>query len=148
VRAVKNKVTVIDDFAHHPTAVYETIRAIRPFYPKGRLIAVFEPRTNTIMRKIFQETYATVFDDADTVCIRKPPLLSKIPEGERFSSEMLVEDLKNRGIAARYFEDTEGIISYLAGMVKPGDAVLIMSNGGFDNIHERLLAALPEGSES
>jgi len=148
VRGVKNKVTVIDDFAHHPTAVYETIRAIRPFYPKGRLIAVFEPRTNTSMRKIFQETYATVFDDADTVCIRKPPLLSKIPEGERFSSEMLVEDLKNRGIAARYFEDTEGIISYLAGMVKPGDAVLIMSNGGFDNIHERLLAALPEGSES
>ena len=148
VRGVKGGVTVIDDFAHHPTAVFETIRAIRPFYPEGRLIAVFEPRTNTSMRKIFQETYATVFDDADMVCIRKPPLLSKIPEGERFSSERLVEDLKSRGIAARYFEDTEGIISYVAGMVKPGDAVLIMSNGGFDNIHERLLAALPEGSEN
>ena len=145
VRGVKSGVTVIDDFAHHPTAVYETIRAIRPFYPKGRLIAVFEPRTNTSMRRIFQEAYARVFDDADIVCIRKPSLLSKIPEDKRFSSARLVEDLKSRGIAARYFENTESIIEHVAGTVKSGDVVLIMSNGGFDNIHERLLAVLPEG---
>ncbi len=145
VRGVKGGVTVIDDFAHHPTAVFETIRAIRPFYPEGRLIAVFEPRTNTSMRKIFQGAYAEVFDEADSICIRKPPLLAKIPEGERFSSEKLVADLKSRGKDARYFEETEGIISYVAGTAKPGDAVLIMSNGGFDNIHERLLAALSEG---
>ncbi len=145
VRGVKGGVTVIDDFAHHPTAVFETIRAIRPFYPEGRLIAVFEPRTNTSMRKIFQGAYAEVFDEADSICIRKPPLLAKIPEGERFSSERLVADLKSRGKDARYFEETEGIISYVAGTAKSGDAVLIMSNGGFDNIHQRLLAALPEG---
>lgn len=95
------------------------------------------------MRKIFQGAYAEVFDEADRICIRKPPLLAKIPEGERFSSEKLVADLKSRGKDARYFEETEGIISYVAGTAKPGDAVLIMSNGGFDNIHERLLAALP-----
>ncbi|MFP4226989.1 MAG: UDP-N-acetylmuramate--L-alanine ligase, partial [Desulfobacterales bacterium] len=117
VRGVKGGVTVIDDFAHHPTAVFETIRAIRPFYPEGRLIAVFEPRTNTSMRKIFQGAYAEVFDEADSICIRKPPLLAKIPEGERFSSERLVADLKSRGKDARYFEETEGIISYVAGMV-------------------------------
>jgi len=144
VRGVKGGVTVIDDFAHHPTAVFETIRAIRPFYPEGRLIAVFEPRTNTSMRKIFQGAYAEVFDEADSICIRKPPLLAKIPEGERFSSEKLVADLKSRGKDARYFEDTEEIISYVAGTAKPGDAVLIMSNGGFDNIHEGLLEKLTD----
>ena len=68
-----------------------------PFYPAGRLIAVFEPRTNTSMRDVFQDVYPECFDGADRICIRRPPLLSKIPEGERFSSERLVEDLKHRG---------------------------------------------------
>ncbi len=142
VRGIKNGVTVIDDFAHHPTAVRETIRAVRPFYPHGRLIAVFEPRTNTSMRDVFQEEYARVFDGADVVCIRKPPLLEKIPENCRFSSEKLVGDLQKQGIDASYFQDTDAIIDFAGSSAKAGDVVLVMSNGGFDNIHERLLERL------
>ena len=142
VRGVKNNVTVIDDFAHHPTAVRETIRAVRPFYPEGRLIAVFEPRTNTSMRDVFQADYARAFDGADLICIRQPPLLKKIPADRRFSSEMLVADLSRKGKQALYFPDTESIIDFVVACAKPGDAVLVMSNGGFDNIHERLLQAL------
>jgi len=142
VRGVGNGVTVLDDFAHHPTAVRETLRAVRPFFPKGRLVGVFEPRTNTSMRDVFQDLYPEVFDPADMVCIRKPPLLSKIPENERFSSEQLVADLKSRGKDAYFFEETDGIIRFLTRTVRPGDAILVMSNGGFDNIHERLLESL------
>ncbi|MGB7920519.1 MAG: Mur ligase family protein, partial [Desulfobacterales bacterium] len=142
VRGCKRGITVMDDFAHHPTAVRETIAAVRPFYPRGRLIAVFEPRTNTSMRAVFQDVYPKCFDQADRICIRRPPLLKKIPEGQRFSSEKLVEDLNKRGKAARFFEETSAIIDFLAQEARDGDVVLIMSNGGFDNIHERLLKRL------
>jgi UDP-N-acetylmuramate: L-alanyl-gamma-D-glutamyl-meso-diaminopimelate ligase len=142
IRGIKNGITVIDDFAHHPTAVQETIRAVKPFYPQGRVIAVFEPRTNSSMRSIFQNVYPRSFDQADLVCIRKPPLLEKIPENERFSSQQLVEDLKRRGQQAHYFEDTQAIIDFVAATAASGDVVLVMSNGGFDNIHERLLQKL------
>lgn len=141
VRGVKNGITVIDDFAHHPTAVRETIAAIRPFYPDGRLIAVFEPRTNTSMRNVFQEVYPLSFDKADLICIRKPPLLEKIPQDKRFSSQRLVEDLRKRNKDAFYFQDTAEIIEFVIKEAKFGDVILIMSNGGFDNIHEKLLNA-------
>jgi UDP-N-acetylmuramate: L-alanyl-gamma-D-glutamyl-meso-diaminopimelate ligase len=142
IRGTKDGVTVMDDFAHHPTAVRETIRAVKPFYPKGRIIAVFEPRTNTSMRNVFQEIYPLSFDGADLICVRKPPLLEKIPENQRFSSEQLVQKLKSQGKNAYYFDDTESIIQFLIKTVKSGDLVLIMSNGGFDNIHQRLLKVL------
>ncbi|CAB5079493.1 UDP-N-acetylmuramate:L-alanyl-gamma-D-glutamyl-meso-diaminopimelate ligase (EC [Olavius algarvensis associated proteobacterium Delta 3] len=142
VRGIRRGITVIDDFAHHPTAVRETIRALRPFYPDGRLIAVFEPRTNSSMRNIFQTEYAASFAQADIVCIRKPPLLHKVPEGERFSSQQLVDDLKQQAIDAHYFSDTEAIIDFLTAEARSGDLILVMSNGGFDNIHERLLDIL------
>jgi UDP-N-acetylmuramate: L-alanyl-gamma-D-glutamyl-meso-diaminopimelate ligase len=142
VRGVRKGVTVMDDFAHHPTAVRETIAAVKPFYPKGRLIAVFEPRTNSSMRDVFQNVYPESFDGADLVCVRKPPLLEKIPEGHRFSSEQLVGDLKARGIDAHYFDDTAGIVTYVVEQAQPDDLVLVMSNGGFDNVHTRLLEAL------
>jgi len=142
VRGQKRNITIIDDFAHHPTAVRETIKAVKPFYPDGRLIAVFEPRTNSSMRKVFQNIYPLSFNEADLICIRKPPLLEKIPVDERFSSEKLVDDLNNRGKNAHYFPDTESIIDFLIQETRPGDVILIMSNGGFDNIHDRLLKAL------
>jgi len=142
VRGRKNGITVMDDFAHHPTAVRETIRAVKPFYPDGRLIAVFEPRTNSSMRKVFQNIYPLSFDGADLICIRKPPLLEKIPPLDRFSSGKLVDDLNNRGKNARFFPETESIIDFLVKEAKPGDVILVMSNGGFDNIHERLLKLL------
>ncbi len=146
IRGAVNGVTVMDDFAHHPTAVRETINAIKPFYPTGRLIAVFEPRTNSSMRAVFQDIYPPVFDAADLVCIREPSLLHKIPEDERFSASRLVADICKRGVEARYFEDTDRIIEFVAAEAVSGDVVLIMSNGGFDNIHQRLLDTLKIGS--
>jgi UDP-N-acetylmuramate: L-alanyl-gamma-D-glutamyl-meso-diaminopimelate ligase len=142
IRGQKNQITVMDDFAHHPTAVRETIRAVKTAHSENRLIAVFEPRTNTSMRDIFQNEYTRSFESADLICIRKPPLLKKIPLGQRFSSEQLVTDLKNRGKNAYYFEHTEDIIEFLVKQATPGDLILVMSNGGFDNIHERLLESL------
>jgi UDP-N-acetylmuramate: L-alanyl-gamma-D-glutamyl-meso-diaminopimelate ligase len=142
IRGIRRGITVMDDFAHHPTAVRETIRALKPFYPDGRVIAIFEPRTNSSMRDIFQEVYPESFDDADLICIRHPPLLEKIPVGHRFSSEKLVEDLKRRGKLAFYFPTTDAIIEFLTPEARSGDLLLIMSNGGFDNIHERLLEQL------
>lgn len=142
IRGQKNGVTVIDDFAHHPTAVRETIKAVKPHYPEGRLIAVFEPRTNSSMRRIFQKVYPHSFDGADLICIRQPPLLQKVPADDRFSSRQLVDDLCSQGKAAHFFPDTDGIIAFLTRNARPGDAILVMSNGGFDNIHARLLDAL------
>jgi UDP-N-acetylmuramate: L-alanyl-gamma-D-glutamyl-meso-diaminopimelate ligase len=142
IRGHKNQIMVLDDFAHHPTAVRETIEAVKSAYSPKRLIAVFEPRTNTSMRKVFQDVYPASFDGADLICIRKPPLLHKIPANERFSSEQLVADLKNRGKDARYFADTESIIGFLVQQANAGDLILVMSNGGFDNIHQRLLDQL------
>jgi UDP-N-acetylmuramate: L-alanyl-gamma-D-glutamyl-meso-diaminopimelate ligase len=142
IRGRKRQIMVMDDFAHHPTAVRETIQAVKSFYPANRLVAVFEPRTNTSMRKVFQNVYPGSFDLADLICIRKPSLLKKIPAKDRFSSEHLVDELKKRGKNARFFSDTESIIDYLCQTAKPGDIILIMSNGGFDNIHERLLEKL------
>jgi len=142
IRGQKRQITVMDDFAHHPTAVRETLRAVESVISGGRLIAVFEPRTNTSMRNVFQSEYTAVFDPADIICIRKPPLLKKIPSGQRFSSEQLVKDLKIRGKNAHYFPDTDSILDFLLITAQPGDIVLIMSNGGFDNIHQRLLESL------
>jgi len=94
------------------------------------------------MRRVFQKVYPAAFDEADLICIRRPPLLSKVPEGERFSSETLVDDLKSRGKDARFFEETGPIVDFVADVAGKGDLVLVMSNGGFDNIHKRLLRAL------
>jgi UDP-N-acetylmuramate: L-alanyl-gamma-D-glutamyl-meso-diaminopimelate ligase len=142
IRGEKRGVVVIDDFAHHPTAVRETVSAVKSYFSSNRIVAVFEPRTNSSMRKVFQKDYATVFDPADRICIRRPSMLEKVPEGERFSSPQLVADLRKRGKDAAHFDDTEAIIDDLTASSKRGDVILIMSNGGFDNIHERLLDAL------
>jgi len=142
IRGQKRQITVMDDFAHHPTAVRETVRAVKSMANSGRLIAVFEPRTATSMRRVFQTEYAQAFDMADLICIRQPPQVRKIPDGQEFSSEKLVSDLKQRGKQAFFFSDTEAIIDFLIRNTRPGDLVLIMSNGGFDNIHQRLLDGL------
>ncbi len=142
VRGERRGIVVMDDFAHHPTAVRETIAAVRSGYPGRRLIAVFEPRTNSSMRKVFQPVYPQAFEGADVICIRRPSMLEKIPEGERFSSEDLVMELQRQGKTAGFFPDTDGIIDFVVNTGRNGDVVLIMSNGGFDNIHERLLESL------
>jgi UDP-N-acetylmuramate: L-alanyl-gamma-D-glutamyl-meso-diaminopimelate ligase len=147
IRGVAGGVTVIDDFAHHPTAVRETIAAIRSAYPQSRLIAVFEPRTNTSMRNVFQQVYPDCFDNADLICIRTASLLHKVPEGQRFSSLQLAADLRKKGKHAHCFDDTGKIVDFVAEAAAAGDVVLVMSNGGFDNIHESLLEALKHPPE-
>jgi len=139
IRGVKNGITVMDDFAHHPTAVLETLKAVKPFYSMGRIIAVFEPRTNSSRRRVFQNVYPEVFYPADIVCIRQAPLLEKIPENERFSSQELVNTLKQKGQNAYFFETTDQIIDFVVQSARENDLILVMSNGGFDNIHARLL---------
>ena len=138
----KRGVTVMDDFAHHPTAVRETINAVKQKYPRRRLVVVFEPRSNSSRRNIFQAKYAASFDNGDVMVIREPPMLEKIPMAERFSAEQLVSDLGKKGLEAHCFSDTDSLLTYLLSEVKAGDMVLIMSNGGFDNLHQRLLDAL------
>ncbi len=139
IRGIRNRITVMDDFAHHPTAVKETIKAVKPFYRDGRVIAVFEPRTNTSMRTFFQNDYPHSFIEADIVCICDPAVKKMIPDQEKFSTKQLVADIQKLGVKALCFESSQAVIEGLVPMLKPGDLVLVMSNGGFDNIHARLL---------
>jgi UDP-N-acetylmuramate: L-alanyl-gamma-D-glutamyl-meso-diaminopimelate ligase len=148
VRGEERGVLVLDDFAHHPTAVAGTLDAVRAKHPDRRIVAVFEPRTNTSRRKIFQERYAGAFDGADRVIVAiqpDAPIYSATGEvTEFFSSEQLADDLRARGIAAEALEGVDAIVSRLVATCDPGDVVVVMSNGGFDDIWERLLAALRE----
>jgi UDP-N-acetylmuramate: L-alanyl-gamma-D-glutamyl-meso-diaminopimelate ligase len=137
-----NGVLVIEDFAHHPTAVGVTLEAVRQGYPGRRLVAAFEPRTNTSRRKIFQEPYAQAFKDADLILVREPPDLWKVEPEEQFSSRQLVADLNARGQQASYFPDTDSLLQELQRQVRPNDVVLIMSNGDFDHLVARLCQAL------
>ncbi|MBI4796224.1 MAG: UDP-N-acetylmuramate--L-alanine ligase [Deltaproteobacteria bacterium] len=138
-------VLVLEDFAHHPTAVAATLQAVRQGYPDRRLVAIFEPRTNTSRRRVFQEPYARAFKDADLIIVREPPDLWKVPEEEQFSSRRLVRDLTAQGQAAFYFPDTDRLLEGLVGLLQPGDVALIMSNGDFDHLVPRLGEALGGG---
>jgi UDP-N-acetylmuramate: L-alanyl-gamma-D-glutamyl-meso-diaminopimelate ligase len=146
VRGEVAGVTVIDDFAHHPTAVRGTVEAVRRRFPGRRLVAVFEPRTNTSRRKIFQEDYARAFDQADRVVIRAvgdEPIYSATGEvTERFSAQELAGSLTDRGLAGDVFDDVEDIVADLVRDRREGDVVLVMSNGAFGNIWEKLLDEL------
>ncbi len=135
-------ILVMEDFAHHPTAVAETLHAVRRGYPGRRLTAVFEPRTNTSRRKVFQDPYARAFEDADLILVREPPDLWKVPPEEQFSSQQLVSDLKARGKEAFYYPDTDQLLKGLLANLNTGDLVLVMSNGDFDHLVSRLCQAL------
>ncbi|MBU0481505.1 MAG: UDP-N-acetylmuramate:L-alanyl-gamma-D-glutamyl-meso-diaminopimelate ligase [Proteobacteria bacterium] len=142
VRGMARGVTVIDDFAHHPTAVRETLAALKEAYRGKRLIAVFEPRTNSSRRRVFQDVYPHCFAAADLVLIRDPEPLKTLGVDERFSAEKLVEDLKVNNVEAYFFKSTDTVLDYLGDNCIPGDVVAVLSNGGFDNIHTRLLDLL------
>jgi UDP-N-acetylmuramate: L-alanyl-gamma-D-glutamyl-meso-diaminopimelate ligase len=138
----KQGVIILDDFAHHPTAVRETVAAVKEKYKDRRLIAVFEPRSNSSRRNIFQDQYVSSFEAADLVMIPEPPMMEKIPPEERFSSKRLTEDLEKKGKPAFYFSDTNQLLEAMVSKSRTNDIFLIMSNGGFDNIHRRLLERL------
>ncbi len=142
VRGVVDNITVIDDFAHHPTAVRETLTALKQAYAGHRLVAVFEPRTNSSRRRVFQKDYVSAFDSADRVVVREPVPLPNFPANQLFSSKQLASDLKKCDIDALSFADTDEILEHLRSTLLPGDVVAILSNGGFDNIHMRLLDKL------
>jgi UDP-N-acetylmuramate: L-alanyl-gamma-D-glutamyl-meso-diaminopimelate ligase len=138
---VTRGVTVLDDFAHHPTAVHETLAALRTGYPGRRIWAVFEPRSASSCRRIFQEDFAAAFGGADQVVIAGV-FRSSLPESERLSPERLVADLRARGQEAHYIPGIDDIVRTIVREHRGGDVVVLMSNGGFGGIHRRLLQAL------
>jgi UDP-N-acetylmuramate: L-alanyl-gamma-D-glutamyl-meso-diaminopimelate ligase len=137
-----NGILVMDDFAHHPTAVKETIEAVKLFYPSRRLIAAFEPRTNSSRRNVFQDAYAAAFDDADVICLKCPPGIETIPEAERLDPDRLVRDIGSRRKHAELFANTDALVDFLVEEGHPGDIILCMSNGSFDGLPRRLIGAL------
>jgi UDP-N-acetylmuramate: L-alanyl-gamma-D-glutamyl-meso-diaminopimelate ligase len=138
---VANGVTVLDDFAHHPTAVHETLSALRTGYPGRRLWAVFEPRSASSCRRIFQADFAKAFGAADEVVLAAV-FRSSLPEAERLSAEQLVDDLSRQGRRARHIPAIDDIVSTIVRERRDGDVVVLMSNGGFGGIHGKLLQAL------
>jgi UDP-N-acetylmuramate: L-alanyl-gamma-D-glutamyl-meso-diaminopimelate ligase len=141
VIGVADDVTIFDDFAHHPTAVAETIAGLRASNPDARIWAVFEPRSASSCRRVFQEAFAQAFVGADEVVIA-PVFRSNLPEAERLSVPQLVEDLNARGTHARQAESLDAIVQAIVGEHRAGDLVVLMSNGGFGGIHQKLLRAL------
>jgi UDP-N-acetylmuramate: L-alanyl-gamma-D-glutamyl-meso-diaminopimelate ligase len=138
-------ITVIDDFAHHPTAVRETLRGLRNRYRQRRLIAVFEPRSWSSRLAVFQDEYAKAFSAADYVIIATVFDGQKVVEkGEALNTRKLIAEISKQDKPAFLFPDATEIIAHLLPQMRPGDVVAIMSNGGFDGIHDKLLAALKE----
>lgn len=144
VRGEAGGVTVIDDFAHHPTAVRETLLAIAQKYPGRRLVAVFEPRTWASRKKVFQDLYAQAFDPAGYIVIAALYEAHRIASDEQMSISKLVHDLRAQGKAALAIDGADAIVEHLQPELRAGDVVAIMSNGGFGGIHQKLLDVLKE----
>jgi UDP-N-acetylmuramate: L-alanyl-gamma-D-glutamyl-meso-diaminopimelate ligase len=137
-----NDITIIEDFAHHPTAVKQTIQTVQQRYPKARVYSVFEARSATSRRAVFQNDYADALGVAHAVLMPPPFNQTALAENDRFSSDQLIADLKRKGVDANVCDGVDGIVSSLKTKAKPGDVILIMSNGGFGGIYEKLLKEL------
>jgi UDP-N-acetylmuramate: L-alanyl-gamma-D-glutamyl-meso-diaminopimelate ligase len=144
VRAEIGGITVVEDFAHHPTAIRETLRALRSVYPHARLWAVLEPRSNTLRRKVLETELVQSLRLADHVILAGVYQQQRIPEGERLHPEDVVRALNAAGTPAELRPDVESIVSEIAPRLQSGDVVAILSNGGFDGIYEKLPARLIE----
>jgi UDP-N-acetylmuramate: L-alanyl-gamma-D-glutamyl-meso-diaminopimelate ligase len=142
VRGEAAGVTVLDDFAHHPTALVETIRGIRAKFPGRRLWALFEPRSNTTRRNVFQRELTEALALADGVFVAKVDRLNELAPSERLDPERLVAEIAARGKPAQYAENADAIVAVLAPQLRGGDVVAVFSNGGFGGIHDKLLARL------
>jgi UDP-N-acetylmuramate: L-alanyl-gamma-D-glutamyl-meso-diaminopimelate ligase len=147
VRAVAGGVTVIDDFAHHPTAIRETLSALRNAYKpqldgKARLWAVLEPRSNTLRRNVFEKELCESLALADEVVLAAVFKSESIPVAERLSPERVVAQLNAQGTPAVLLQDADAIVAHMTPLLQPGDVVAILSNGGFGGIYEKLPAAL------
>src|SRR3989454_8766606 len=144
LRGEAQGVKVIDDFGHHPTAVAHTLQALRHRYRGHRLWAVFEPRSNTTRRAVFQQQLPDALKLADGVFISQVARLEQIPEDERLKPEKVVAAITKAGRPAFYERNADAIVDRIIPMLRPKDAVVVFSNGGFDNIHEKLLTRLRE----
>jgi UDP-N-acetylmuramate: L-alanyl-gamma-D-glutamyl-meso-diaminopimelate ligase len=143
LRGVVRGVAVYDDFAHHPTAIAETLKAVRASHPDRRLWAVFEPRSATACRRVFQDDFARAFvESGANEVIIAPVFRSTLPEGERLSVATLVDVVSAAGVHVRAIPEVDEIVKTIAGEARDGDLVVIMSNGGFGGIHDKLLEAL------
>jgi UDP-N-acetylmuramate: L-alanyl-gamma-D-glutamyl-meso-diaminopimelate ligase len=134
-------IAVYDDFAHHPTAIAETLAGVRSAYPDRRIWAIFEPRSATSCRKVFQDEFARAFKDADRILLPQV-FRSTLPEDQRLSVEQLVADLNTAGKDARFIPQVDDIVGAVSKEAKDGDLVIVMSNGGFDDIHRKLLDSI------
>jgi UDP-N-acetylmuramate: L-alanyl-gamma-D-glutamyl-meso-diaminopimelate ligase len=142
IKGIAGGVTVIDDFGHHPTAIRETMRALRIKYAKEKIWAVFEPRTNTTRRNYFQDELAASFADADGVVVSQIARLELLAPEERLNPEKLMRDIGATGKPTAYLPDADAIVAHLAKTVQGGDIIVVFSNGGFGGIHGKLLARL------
>ncbi len=139
-----NKITIIEDFAHHPTAVLETVRAVQNRFEGRKVFSVFEPRSATSRRKVFQKDYVNAFRGANEVIVAEAYDQVKINDEDRFSSQELVENLTSEKILAHSFKNADAIVDYLVVTARPKDVILIMSNGAFDGIYSKLLQKLSQ----
>jgi UDP-N-acetylmuramate: L-alanyl-gamma-D-glutamyl-meso-diaminopimelate ligase len=143
LRGVVRGIAVFDDFAHHPTAILETLRAVRASYPGRRVWAIFEPRSATSCRRVFQDDFARAFVESGADEIVLPDVFrASLPAEERLSVQDLVNAVNAAGRRARHVSTVHAIVDTVAAEAQPGDVVVIMSNGGFDGIHDKLLGAL------
>jgi UDP-N-acetylmuramate: L-alanyl-gamma-D-glutamyl-meso-diaminopimelate ligase len=142
VRGVVNGITVIDDFGHHPTAIRETLAGLRGRYVGARLWAVFEPRSNTTRRAIFQHELPQAFAAADGAFIARVARLDQLAPEDRLNPERVVADIAAMGKPAFYEPTADDIVEKLKPLAGEGDVVVVFSNGGFDGIHQKLLDRL------
>jgi UDP-N-acetylmuramate: L-alanyl-gamma-D-glutamyl-meso-diaminopimelate ligase len=142
VRAVAAGVTIIDDFAHHPTAIRETLKALRAAYPQQRLFAVLEPRSNTLRRNVFEKELVESLALADAIVVAGVFKQESIPEAERMHPEKVVNELVRLGHDASFYPTANAIVEGIAPRLHSGDVVAILSNGGFDGIYEKLPARI------
>jgi len=144
VSSVVEGITIIDDFAHHPTAIRETLRALRESYPGRRLVAVLEPRSNTLRRNVFEAALVESLSLADSVVLANVFKSESIPAGERLVPENVVARLNEAGTPAAVYADADAIVAALAPQLRAGDIVAILSNGGFGSIYQKLPRAIEE----
>jgi UDP-N-acetylmuramate: L-alanyl-gamma-D-glutamyl-meso-diaminopimelate ligase len=142
VKGIAGGITIIDDFGHHPTAIRETLRALRIKYPREKICAIFEPRSNTTRRNVFQSELADSFADASSVIVSEVARLEQLAPGERLDPAKLMQQIAAAGKPTAYLPDVDTIVNHVAQNSQGGDVVVIFSNGGFGGIHGKLLTRL------
>ena len=148
IRGQAGGVIVVDDFAHHPTAVKATIQATRERWGNRRIVAVFEPRSNSSRRKIFEEGYSAAFRGAEAVFLSNPPFRHNDDPSNFMDIDVVLDNIVAHGSIAFKASGADELLRPLLEFLRPGDVALVMSNGGFGNIHERLLVGLAKGPQS